>query len=450
MKKYLRLPTLLALTLLVIGFTGGLMLVEKGPDLFSQASSTSNPSQIKITNLSDSGFTVSWITNKEATGFVTYGETSSLGQTIRDDRDQLSGKTDVFINHYVTLRNLKAQTTYYYRINSTGQNYEITTANKITTSLPQSDVATGIVLNADTSPSKGAIVYFNMGGMTPQSALVRSSGDWFISLNNAYSADLQSFAVYNKDSQIENIYIQGANNETAQITTTTKNDNPVPEIVLGKTYDFRAEENSTSGVNATLTPSITLRASPTPTAISKFSLDGNYRQPVDNAENLSIINPDQNEIINTQSPEFFGTGLSGKTVKIIVNSPTKYTGTASVNDQGEWRWTPPAPLPPGEHTIQITVGNLTITKTFNVLAAEGDLPAYTATASGQTPTPTLKLTPTPTLTPSPTLRASPTPTPVTNLQPGLSTPTIFLFGFGWLLIFISLFCYVINRQYERQ
>ena len=152
MKKFIRLPTILALLLLMTGFAAGLFLVEKGPQYFSNASPEFLPSQIKITNLSDSGLTISWITDSATSGFVVYDKSTALNQTALDDRDQLSGQTGSFKNHYVTLKNLQPQTTYYYRLVSGSQTYnqtakplEIITASLIQGSLPPSDVATGTI-----------------------------------------------------------------------------------------------------------------------------------------------------------------------------------------------------------------------------------------------------------------------------------------------------------------
>lgn len=442
MKKFIRLPTILALILLMIGFAAGLFLVERGPAYFSKASPKFIPSQIKITNLSDSGFTVSWITDSPTSGFVTYDKSSSLDQSALDDRDQLSGQTGSFKNHYVTLKNLQPQTTYFYRLVSGGQTYnqttspfEITTAPKIASSLPPSDVATGTVLQNDNTPAEGAVVYLSLAGVTSQSALVRSSGDWLIPLNTALSADLKNYSTYDKENGREEIFVQGNSSQNSLVTILTKDDNPVPEIILGKTYNFTqplAEDNLT----------------PTPTPVSRFSLEGDYSPEQNNSGSPTIINPDQNETVNTQNPEFFGTGKPGATVKITIHSSSNLSGSTKVNNQGQWSWTPPADLPPGNHTIKVTIGNTTITRNFVVYAAENDFPAYTATPSGTlSPTPSTSLRASPTPTPSTTLRASPTPTPIVPAS-GTSPLTFLFFGFGLLLIFTSFFCYVINIRYK--
>lgn len=467
-----RIPTIFALLLLLSGFGLGLLLVERGSSLFLQASPEIVPSQIKITNLSDSVLTLSWITQKETRGFIIFGETSSLGQTALDERNQLSGESGLFFTHYITLRNLKPKTKYFYKFGSAGKifdlrgkPYEFTTAPTANGSLPPSDVASGIVLKTDNTPAEGALVYFTLANMTPQSTLIRSSGNWLIPLNTAYAADLSRYASYDKEAQVVEIFVQGASLGTAQAITTTKNDNPVPKIVLGKTYDFRQA----------LTP-IEEGGQPQPSLPpSKFSSEG-VEEPSESSEDtLTIISPSQGENITTQTPEFFGTGTAGKTITIVVESSEPRRGSIQVDNRGVWRWTPPANLTPGLHTLKVTLGNKSVSRAFVVLASEGDSPAFTATPSAQTPTPTrqptatpsLKTTPsagptlTPTASPTSTLTSTPTPTgttspaptmtttptptsPPSSLQPGNSALTALVTGTGLILILLSFGLQILN------
>jgi len=75
----------------------------------SQASIDENPpSSIRLAEVSPTSATITWTTSKEAYGFVSYGETMSLGKTV-----QTEGKTPP---HSVTLEPLLPGTTYHYKI----------------------------------------------------------------------------------------------------------------------------------------------------------------------------------------------------------------------------------------------------------------------------------------------------------------------------------------------
>ena len=76
-----RIPTILGLLLLIAGIIGGVYLVQKGGIWFLKAEPEAVPQQIKMTNIAENSFTVSWITGKEVLGFVKYGMSSSLEKT---------------------------------------------------------------------------------------------------------------------------------------------------------------------------------------------------------------------------------------------------------------------------------------------------------------------------------------------------------------------------------
>lgn len=435
MLKEKKIPTIIGLFLLLISLTIGVFLVRQGQVFFLRAAPEIIPSQVKITNIADSSFSISWITVKETSGFIRFGETPSSTLTATDDRDQISGETGSFQSHYVTLRNLKPKTRYFFKLGSggklfdnSGKPYEITTAPTITGEAPPSDIASGKIIKADSSPAGEAIVYLSLANVTPQSALVRSSGNWLIPLNTARSTDLTSFASYDKEAQVEEIFVQGGSFGTSTAIVTTKNDNPVPDIVLGKTYDFRQM----------VPPEISVSPTPIPTGeearitppTSKFSFE-EIAPPTEATETaeLTITNPTkEGEQINTQKPEFAGTGPTGKTIQILVESPAN-SGAVIVESDGTWNWTPPTDLSPGEHKITITYLDQTISRTFTVLAAgTEEFPAFTAT-------PSATITPTPTPTATPSARTAMPATEEGVPEPGYLTPTflVFIMGLGLIL-----------------
>ncbi len=449
--KEKRIPTILAIFFLVIGIFSGVFLIKNNQVFLLRASPEITPNQVKITNISSSSFTVSWITDKETSGFVQFGETPSLGQTFADDRDQVSGSTGNFQTHHVTLKNLKPKTIYFFKISSggkifdnSGKPYEVTTAPVIPGTPPPSDVVSGIILKQDGTPAEGVIVYLSLTNTTPQSTLVRSSGSFVIPLNTALSSNLSNYATYDKEAQILEIFVQGASLGASTIITTTKNDNPIPEITLGRNYDFRQTSSLQSNEKTPLLPTSTPSQSENQaTPSSKFPFE---EIPISTGgaspNQITIISPEQNEKVATSRPEIIGSGPANQTLQITIESPI-YTGTVKTNKNGEWNFIPPEDLAPGTHTIKVSYGGKTISRTFTVLAAgENTLPAFTASPSATlTPTPTLTLTPTPVAT------SSPTPSPRTSRPStesgiptsGYLTPTFLLFTMGIVLLFGGLF-----------
>jgi len=463
-KKLKRLPTILGLLLLLGAIAGGVVLIKKGPDFFLKASPALTPTQLKVTNINDTSFTVSWTTEEQTSGFIKYGTESNLSFTAQDDRDQLSGKTGNFYVHHVTLKNLKPVTVYFFKVGSGGklfdsndQPYQITTAKQLATP-PPNDVAYGTIVDQSGNPAEGVVVYLSLANASPVSTLTKSSGSWVIPLNLMRSADLNDWASYDKEASIEEILVQAGPLGTATVVATTRNDSPMPKITLGQSFDFRKvaevipeQEKIQMGNQATESSRFSLQPPPTSSPTASATPTGELR----------ILNPDEGEAINTQQPEILGTGPIGQTLDITVESPATYSGKIRVDNQGNWQWTPPAGLEPGEHTVTVSYTDQNgllqkISRLFVVLAAgESGLPAMTATPSGATPTPTATLAPTPTLTatasPTPSV-ASPSPTPTSTTSgrtsmpsteggvpsSGHLTPTFLVFIIGFSLIFLGL------------
>jgi hypothetical protein len=463
--KEKKIPTLIAIIFLLVSMISGVFLVKNSSTLFSKASAENSPKLLKLTNINHSGATISWLTDKELGGFITIGETvDQLTRTVFDDRDS-SEQVNLYKIHYVTIKNLKASTKYYFKISSgnqlfdeSGKPFELTTASVPSGSLPPNDVATGIVVTTSDAPAQGLIVYFSLANMTPQSALTGSAGNWIVPLNTAFSTNLNTYATYDKEAQVAEIFVQGGTAGTATATVTTKNDNPVPKITLGETYDFR-QAGSVEEIGGPSAASQAANISPTPSSATSSGLPKiSPTTSPSPTTNITIVSPGNEEDLATQKPNIFGTGPANKTLQIKVESPTPYSASIKTDATGNWTYTPPANLAPGEHTVTLTYETNVITRKFTVLAAESSsLPAFTATPSASlaptkipTATPTTKPTLTPTIkagTPTPTLKLAATPTPIIRTSmpstssgtpiSGSLTPSLFVLIMGIALIMSS-------------
>lgn len=404
------LPILLGLALTLLGLLGGIFAISRIQSLSSRASLETAPQQLKITNIGSSSFVVSWITPDKTTGLVSVGETKEMGEIKKDFRDlQLPTQTP-FALHFVLVDNLRPQTKYFFKIISGGRSYDnsgkpfevMTAPNQ---NLPDNDLAFGKILSSTGQPAEGVIVYLSMANTLAQAALTDKEGNWLIALSTARTNDLQDFSRYDRNAQIEEIFVRGEQ-QTATATVSTGNDSPVPDIVLGQTYNFLGEMPLLS---------------PTPTLITgRGGLPQTILPSTPSAElELTIASPAENEEIAAGLPEFFGTGPKSRSLQVSVESSEKISSRAIVDAKGQWSWSPQVPLTPGEHqlTVSYVDGRGVIqkaTRSFTVLAAgESNLPSFTATPSGQTTpsataTPTKKPKLTPTLTPKPTPTSQPT------------------------------------------
>jgi len=482
-----KIPTIFGLIILFVGAIAGVYLVGKNTNFLPRASAEYAPRQVRVTNITDRSFTVSWTTDQSTSGFVKYGTTTSLGSTIQDDRDQLSGNSGSFRTHFVTVRGITAGTKYFFKIGSgpnqslydnNGQPYEISSGPDIGVA-PTSDIASGTIVTNAQAPAEGAIVYLTLSQAGPLSGLVRASGSWAVTISNARTPDLASYATFTPDAVVSFEII----GPTGQVTTGTlplSSLDPAPIITLGQNFDSSTPPADTTGDTTTTdtTSTDTSQMSDTqnpadtsadqsttsdqsmvedPTATesadlgsSQFNLDplgnGSTATGSSNIALTSITH--DGELINTTQPEIQGTASPGETLTILVESDPQ-TGTVIADENGEFAWTPPDNLEPGEHTVTITKADGTkLVRTFIVAApGESELPALTSSASGQTTT-------TPTPTPSPSPKTTPTPSPVGSGSSRISQPstssgipvagsltptlTLFIMGIGLIISGIIL------------
>ena len=133
-----QIPTVLGMIILVIALGAGVLFMGDGLGVFApRATPQTTPKNSKVTNVTDTGFTVSFLTDETTAGFIKYGtEEGSLKSQASDDRDQLSGSVGEYSLHHITVRGLQAATKYYYvmgtgsnaEFDKEGQPFEISTA----------------------------------------------------------------------------------------------------------------------------------------------------------------------------------------------------------------------------------------------------------------------------------------------------------------------------------
>lgn len=182
--------------LLISGLLISIYLVSQQTSLFSKADVSTAPQEIKVSNISDNSFTISWLTGKPTTGFIKYGS-EALEETVQDDRD--SGSQQLRTTHHVTLKNLEPGKTYYYKIFSgpevfDNQGKPFTQVTAPTTENPPAvpEPVFGKVVTPEGAAASEALVYLQINGGSLLSGYTRE-GNWLITLNNARTKDLTDY-----------------------------------------------------------------------------------------------------------------------------------------------------------------------------------------------------------------------------------------------------------------
>lgn len=417
-----RIPTLLGLLIITVAIGITTLLVGQNTFFIQQASPASNPIDLRITNVSDSSFTVSYSTASYILGTINFGKDQKLGLTITDEKDK--NKLIEHKIHSFTINNLNPSTKYFFSIIS-GQDtflnnsvpYEVLTAPQLSAKGNSGFIVGKVVTIGGKAPKEG-IVYIQTNGAQALSGIIKPDGNYTIPLEGIRTDNLSSFFKFNSGSVIKMLVLSDLGSSNAIISA--KDINYVPTIVISKNYDF------TQSSSEVASPSATTGDFP---IVAINNSQGNFQ----------ITSPTKGQIFLNQNPVFKGKGIPNGTITITIQSPQEIQGQVTVDANGNWIFTPTTPLSPGLHTITITAKDSsgilrTITQTFTVQTAEAASPTPTPTLTpSPSASPSSALTPTPSSSSFPTLSPLPSsgqasPTPVTIATPSptpivLASPT---------------------------
>lgn len=444
-KTEIKIPTILGLLLLILSIGSGIFFIEHINTFTSMASPSIVPRELQITNITSTGFTISWLTDKKASGVVFYSDKQEAPSiTILDDRDKDKKGVNKFLTHHVSIYNLKPSTNYYFKLvsdnkifDNNGNPYQISTGPTIEKPAPAIEPAYGQVMLPSDQPATDALVYLQIANSSYLSTLVKESGNWLITLNTARTMNLTDY-INPQTIEIEKIFIKYDGQNSSMIITDTNNDSPVPPITLGKTYDFRTQKQN----------------EPSQLANEGFShVLGESQKLFTPSFDVQIYQPSEAENLPFSKPLFKGSGIPGETIKITLESEL-FVDTTAVESDGTWSWTPPYDLSPGTHKLTVLTKNsdgqpITLTRSFNILPSGSQVLGEATPSATLIPTIALTLTPTITLQPSPTptifatITISPTLGPPPPVKAGNVLPTLILFIIGSLLLVMGVYQIII-------
>lgn len=205
---------IIIIILLIVGIIFSVYLVLQNTSLFSKAAPDISPKKVAISNISDSSFTVSWVTDKETIGFVKYSQGLSLNETAYDERDEADG-AKARITHFIVLKNLSPQQKYYFKITSQDQifgledqPYEQYTAPVSEQTPPVPVVTFGKIKNGDGEIPQEAIIFLKLPDSTTLSTYPSSDGNFLMTVTNARSMDLSAY-VDVKDGDTATVWAEG-------------------------------------------------------------------------------------------------------------------------------------------------------------------------------------------------------------------------------------------------
>lgn len=444
-----RIPTLLGVVFLIVALGVGVFFIGKGPGVFApRATPETTPKKIKVTNVTDNGFTLSFLTDSDVVGFVKYGTTASeMKSKASDDRDQLSGGAGSYKTHHITVRGLSENTSYYYVLgtgsgatfDNNGSAFQIKTARRSGAPSAAKTIH-GTVTNQSGGPADGAIVYVSLEGAGEMSSLVKNSGAWAVPLSNARTSDGSAYATILEDTQLK-ITAQGSpENMFASIEVNVNNAQPVQPLALGTgavtVAESQASDEDDRSENTPEEPLAEEVVSPDSSDEAELNEEseevveeglnnadtstksGETSEPSGGLDNLLDSQPSEteslppsvvivdieagdNQEVHTTQPTIVGKAAPNTKIKITVNSDTQIISDITTGDDGSFELDISElgkDLEPGEHTVTTsyidpnTGEEVTRTVTFYVAqtasASTGNKPFGSGNPYPADPTPT--------------------------------------------------------------
>lgn len=430
-----KIPTIAGLLLVVASVGVVVFVVERALRSPSGAAGSQEPKNLEVSNVSDTSFTVSWMTGEKATGTLLVSSPSKTNRIYYDERDT-TGKLGAYSSHSVTVRDAQAATTYSFKVLSNGRQYtnagkpfEITTPQSLSPNTNGLDPAYGKIITARGEPAEGALVYLTLEGGQKLSSLTKPSGIFLIPLNQVRTEDLTTF-LPTVERMDETLLVRHSTGDITA-TTDTLNDSPVPDMTIPGTFDFRRQNAKTTTNNA-----LALRATTPAAAVAQQTgatvLGETTVKP---AGVVTLVSPAQNAYLTATLPLITGTGIPNKFIAISLGITRPISGSTQVKADGTWSYTPPKPLAPGKQSVTITTVDannkpVAITHLFEIFKSGTQVLGVATGSATLTPT----FTPTPTTLVSST--DSPTPTEVSTLSgnemptSGNELPTLMLLMIG--------------------
>lgn len=242
----IKIPTVVGIALLLIAIFLGVFIYKQNQIKAKQGIIQVTPLDIQTVNITDNQATIIWQTKTPATGLVSFGTNQFLGDSQNDDRDQ--NNLEPRLTHFVTLKNLSANTTYFFKVRSGAYFYPdsplsfktpqpISVTQESSTSAHLNSPIFGVLLDSNLTPIQDAIIELKVPNGSELATLTTTAGNFILPLVNLRKADLTDNFILDQRTQAVLIAKREDLTSNVKITLPTT-DTPLPKIILGQDSDF--------------------------------------------------------------------------------------------------------------------------------------------------------------------------------------------------------------------
>lgn len=239
----MKIPTLLGLALLITAITLGVMLYLNQDNQKQQTIPLYNPQKIQVVNISDTQLSIVWQTSNQVPGQIIYGQSYNLNNLQNDNRDKTEVKQHLV--HFVTLKNLKPDTKYYYQIKSGPFTYpdkylDFKTAKKLNETKDPSlnKPIQGTILNTNLNPVDEALVFLKIEDAQDIATFTSTAGNFIIPLTDLRTTSLETLYKIT-DKQSAQLLITRAEISSLVDITLPLQTTVLPPLTLGQNINLK-------------------------------------------------------------------------------------------------------------------------------------------------------------------------------------------------------------------
>lgn len=238
--KTTKIPTLLGLSLLITALVLGIFIYIYSQNLQNQQRTLYMPKELTVTNVFAEQATITWWSDTPTTGQVAYGTGISLNDIQNDNRDLQELKSHQV--HFVTLRNLKPETTYKYQVIANSIRFPekpltFRTSSALETST-QNRPLRGSVLNVNLNPIDEALLTLKIDGAADMSTFTSTAGNFIFPLKELRTTDLTAPFAIDSQTPATLIIKKGGLESQVKLNLPLDESDLLPPLTIGQSIDL--------------------------------------------------------------------------------------------------------------------------------------------------------------------------------------------------------------------